>query len=414
MSDPKSLGQQEAFTSKLDIVMVSTKRLRKMIDIAAHTPKAYICAVGKSGIGKTAIPMQAAADRGAPYAALYLPTTSIEEFSIPTMAIDSRQYYDKRIPRFFQPLFNFVEENKGKIKPGQGPILVFEEINRAKDKNVTNACFTIIETRRIGDTPIPDEIQIVVTMNPTGGGMTVNEFERDPAYRRRLNFVGVTASFGEFMQYARSAKFHKHVLDHLAAQPLWFYNDVAAAAGKVFPCPAAWETVSGLCKALEACKVSCTGPEAKALFAGKIGLAATEAFLDFISNNSVVITPDEVLKSYKDQSVVRDRLLNHVQQGNQPKMTELVRNIAEVLMDGSERAPKSFLAQLALFMSDLPADISKAFIHQLGVAAKSMDGGDAYLTKITMALNNDPQFAAAMATLRDKDDEIQKAIEGKN
>ncbi len=248
--------------------------------------------------------------------------------------------------------------------------------------------------------PIPDEIQIVATMNPSGGGMSVNEFERDPAFRRRLLFVGVTANFPEFFQYAKAAKFHKAVLDHLEAQPLWFYREEAARSGKVFPTPASWEKVSNLCKALEASKVDFTSQDARALFAGTIGNEATEAFIDYVGNNLVVITAAEVLKGYRETSVIRDRMRDLITHQRNDAITDLITNVAASIMNGSEREPKTFASQLALFMADLPAETMQAFITKLSTQAKDTDASD-YLNKINRQLQTDPQFSVARKRLGD-------------
>src|SRR5574343_1543841 len=119
MSNVKTDGQSEAFTAKLDIHMVSTGTFRRLIDVYAGT-RVVLAAMGASGIGKTAIPRQATLARGpdVPYVDLHMPTMSIEDFHVPTKAEDTRHYYDRRIPRKFQQLFEYCETERKKHKDG--------------------------------------------------------------------------------------------------------------------------------------------------------------------------------------------------------------------------------------------------------------------------------------------------------
>jgi 2-phosphoglycerate kinase len=70
MSKTEIAIADETFASKLGIDMVSTQTFEELIEMHAGT-RIVICAVGASGIGKTAIPKQVARRRahgeGVPY-----------------------------------------------------------------------------------------------------------------------------------------------------------------------------------------------------------------------------------------------------------------------------------------------------------------------------------------------------------
>jgi hypothetical protein len=178
MSNADKSTLEENFAAKLGIEMTSPKMFGRLIEITAGT-REVVAAVGPSGVGKTAIPKQMAARRnggkGVPYVGLHVPTLNMEDLQIPTMASDTKTYFDRRIPRRFQVLLDWVEQvkaaNGGQVPADMCPILSLEELNRAVDKAVTRALFTLLDDRYIGDVHLDDSIQIVVTMNPTGGGM---------------------------------------------------------------------------------------------------------------------------------------------------------------------------------------------------------------------------------------------------
>ncbi len=403
MSNVKT-SQEESFTAKLGIHMVSTKTYEEMIEVHADTPRAVITAIGASGIGKSAIPKQVAMRRNAPYVPLHLPTMSIEDFHIPTTAVDARLYYDRRIPRKFETLFEFVDrvrnENDGRFPEGRNPILAIEELNRAVDKHVTRATFTLLDDRLIGDKYLDDAIQIVVTMNPTGGGMVVNEFEKDPAMRRRLVMLGVACSYGDFIEHARTAEFHPKVLEHLDAQPAMVYDHQGASSGKKFACPAAWDTLSRLCYTLDRHEIPLTAQQARAAFAGTIGAAATELFLEFVQDATVVITPEEVLRGYHANSTVQGRFKKLLAESRLDKVSALSSGVAMKLLENGRRRPETFGKQLALFMEDLPEEVMIAFIRELWEQSKTARDGQRFVGDLSAFMAREPGFQTAVDRLQ--------------
>ena len=405
MSTVKTGSADEAFTVKLDIHMVSTSTYRKLIEAFAGQ-RIVLAVMGPSGIGKSAIPKQVASARGAdvPYVALHMPTMSIEDFHVPTTASDTKHYYDRRIPRRFQPLFEYVEQERkkhpgGKIPPNRCPILAIEELNRSVDKHVTRATFTLLDDRVIGDMVLPDEVQMVISMNPSGGGMSVNEFEKDPAMRRRLVIVGVSASYGDFMRYAKD-KFHAKVIEHLEAQPLLLYDTEGAKSGKVFACPATWDNVSRLCAAFDAIKMPLTTTEARAAFAGAIGGAATEVFVEFIQDATIVITPEEVLGGYHKRSTVQERFLRLREASRQDKITALASNVAMQMFVDLKRKPETYSAQLSNFMEDLPEENTIVFIREIHAQAAATANGKDYMRELNRIIAQIPAYNKAVERMQ--------------
>lgn len=430
----------ESFTTKLGIPTVASERFMQLIEFCAHIPRAVIVGIGKPGIGKSQIVRQRARARnnglGVPCGVMHIPQMSIEDFYIPTSASDTKRYYDKRIPRNFADVVEWVEKHKANKtwRDDMKPILVIEEINRASDKNVTKACFTIIEDRMIGDTKIPDEVQIVALMNPAGGTMMVNEFEKDEAFRRRLLFVGITSAFGSFIQYARKGtksvdiptfkastefrktletNFHPEVIKFLEAQTKWFYDDKMAAAGKVYANPASWETVSDICCMLQANNLPYTGQLAQAAIAGKVGMTATEAFMSYLKDNDSVIAAIDVLRDYRERSKIRERVLKQVENGKDGILTDLCAELATIMFDGSERKIKDYADQLALFMDDLPPERLMDFIkYKIANAADNYDGGRDYFKRLNVEMSTNSKFNSALKKyemVRKKAEEAQEA-----
>jgi hypothetical protein len=412
MSTAKSQSTMEdTFASKLGIEMVTKRVFQSMIELCAGTTN-VVCAVGPSGIGKTAIPRQVARLRnkgkGVPYYPLFMPTATQEGFFIPTTAPDTKRYFDQRIPRGFEKVIDWAEamekKYKGKVPKDMCPILSIEELNRAVDKSVTRAAFVLIGDRMIGDIPLPACLQIVATMNPTGGGMSVNEFEKDPAMRRRLSpMIGVGYSYGDFMLHATEAAFHPDVLGHLGAQPSHGYDAQAATAGKHFACPATWERVSEFCYMFQESEQSLDSAIGRAAVAGAIGVAAATAFLDYVRDHSMTVTPEDVLLRYGVGTETRRRFKTFLPsegEGRMDKVADLTRGLTVYLFAKRDNNAKAIADKLALYISDLPLEVLASFMKQLNDQATTQ-GPDArkYLQNLNQELSKIPAFSESLNRL---------------
>ncbi len=410
-TDTAATAAEDTFASKLGIEMVTPKVFGELIEKAAGT-RLVVTAVGPSGIGKTAIPKQVAAARnggkGVPYVALHMPTMALEDFHVPTFSPDTRAYYDRRISRRFEVLFNWIEDvkkkNKGKVPPDLSPILAFEELNRAVDKSVTRAAFTMLDDRVIGDVVLDDAIQFVVTMNPTGGGMNVNEFERDPAMRRRLTpMIGVSYNYGDFMKHATNAKFHPSVLGHLGAQPSHGYDEQAATSGKAFACPATWEAVSRICRTFDDLGEDVLSTAGRAAIAGAVGTGSATQFLEFVKDHTLVVTPEDVLTSYGPETETRRRFKAYMTEdggGRLDKITDLTMGLAVRIFANLDRKHEAIVKPLSWFFGDLPTEIMMAFSQRL-VEEANRAGNDAktYLQTMNQKLAQEPAFNEGLKRL---------------
>jgi hypothetical protein len=434
MSKAETTGKRtdDTFATKLGIEMGTPRTFERLIERNALT-RLVVTAVGPSGIGKTAIPKQVAARRnggkpwalngltgvGVPYVALHMPTMSLEDFHIPTFSNDDKLYYDRRVSKRFKILVDWIakvkSENKGVVPADMAPILAFEELNRAVDKSVTRAAFTMLDDRALGDAVLDDAIQFVVTMNPSGGGMAVNEFERDPAMRRRLApMLGVSYDYAAFMAYATKAKFHPSVLGHLGSAPSQGYDEVGAESGKVFASPATWEAVSHICRAFDEQGESINSHEGKVAVTGAIGGSAA-AFLEFVKDHTLMVTPDDILTSYGPGTETQRRFLSYLAEdgagGRLDKVNDLTMGVAVKVFTNPDRRHESIVKSLSCFYGDLPTEVLMALTQRL-VEEANRAGGDAKnwfhtlnqkmgaektFTDAMLRLHNAKQAAAAVA-----------------
>jgi hypothetical protein len=405
---------EDSPANKLGIDVVTPAGFKRQIELLASEP-VVVAAVGPSGIGKTAIPKQVAAERGAPYVALHMPTMTPEDFHLPAMSKDSSEYYDRRIPRIFQKLLEYVEktkaENNGVVPPDKRPILSVEELNRAIDKSVTRGAFVMLGDRKIGDVQLDDSIQFVVTMNPTGGGMAVNEFERDPAMRRRLLLFYVAPDYSTFINYADKSGFHPEVVAYLRAHTSAFYDEVGAKSGKVFKCPATWEGVSRICKAFDRVKQPLMSPEARAAFSGYIGTGSAENLVEFIRDRSVTISPEDILDNYTPKSDVRKRVQSMltIDGGRLDRVTDLITGLSVLMISQQNRKLDTLAKRVGLFMDDLPEEVFFSLIsHMTKEGTKGGQESRQWLQKINVELAKEEGYEKSLKKYHAAKDKAKK------
>lgn len=406
MSKPQaSYHVDETAATQLGIDTVTPRVLERMINVIGDQ-SLVLAIMGQSGIGKTAIPRQIAVKRGVPYAQIHMPTAAPESFQLPSLPKDGSPFFDQKIPRTFQELLRYVEGEStrhpgGRIPANRKAMLVVEELNRAPDKSTTRSAFVLIGDRMMGDQQIPEGIQIVATMNPSGQGFSVNEYEKDPAMRRRTMLVYLAADYSDFMAYAEGNDFHDEVIGYLRAHVSHFYDETAAKAGKVFACPATWEAVSRTCYALAAASESLSGAVARAAYAGIIGTGVTQNFLEYVKDRTTTVAPDDVLYRYGQ---VRDRVkkLLKEEDARLDRVTDLVKGLAVrvVTLPEADRDPGKFADNLALFLSDIPADVVMSFMSA-GVDEAERAGGTTetwWRQDINSALVRNPNYRKMVAT----------------
>lgn len=392
MSNPEaSHATEESPATQLGIDTITPRILERMLDVLADQ-NIVLTVVGQSGIGKTAIPKQVAARRGVPYAQIHMPTASPESFQLPTLPRDGTPFFDQKIPRTFQPLLDYVAEEKKRHKDGRIPacrkaILALEELNRAPDKSTTRSAFVLMGDRMIGDVHLDDGVQIVATMNPSGQGFNVNEFEKDAAMRRRSLMTYLVADYADFMGYAESAKFHPEVIGYLRAHVSHFYDETAAKAGKVFACPATWESLSRTCAALQSSGEPLTGPVARASYSGIIGTAVTETLVEYVRDRTTTVAPDDVLYRYGSTSDVRDRVRRLLAESRTDRVIDLVRGLVVrvVNLPEADRVPERFAKNLGQFLCDIPPEIAMSFMT--GGVEQAKRGGPTAVAWFQQKLN---------------------------
>lgn len=295
---------------KLGIQAANIADIPQLLDLAwGMEKKITFCFIGDTGIGKTPSIKQWADSKGLFMRTLHFGQMRPNQIAL-AMFNEAGTSYD------FVPGQWFLELNERAEKDG-GAVLNIDEWNRG-NKDLVNMMFGLNDERMLHGRLLHPNVLIVAAMNPSEGGYHVNEAERDPAVRKRLNLVYVRHDFVTWCQHMRKTCKHpgvlEDVIDFLQAQPAFYYDAAARDAGKSFACPANWEKVINLIASATALygsrNAAYKAPLVATGVAGQIGSTAGQKFLEFAADRSVVIEPKDVLYHYNDpKHPIRARVL---------------------------------------------------------------------------------------------------------
>lgn len=389
---------------KLGVTTAGIAQVPKMLDIMfAAKQKRTLCLIGETGIGKTPIVQQWAADKGGYCRMFSFAHMSREDMSM-VMFDDTGSTYD------FLPAKWLLEVNEHAEKDGLA-VLFMDEWNRG-EKDLVNALFTLTDERRMHDIKLHDNVLLVAAMNPSGGSYMVNEAERDHAVRKRLCFVYVQPDVADWLSYTQKSAWHPLVPSYVKASPKDFYDRGARDAGKAFPCPANWEKVSDYLLAASSTGVDLDDPVLETLVTGQVGGITARKFMEFVKNQNTLIEPTEVLTKYGPKTNVRTRVLallnkkadkkTHrvlIGEDGHPtpaKKGAIVRtDIMAELMEGvglelfsTRPSPPKIAESLAWFIHDLDNELLGAFAaqHLHGNAEKQGAEGKKYFSSVSAAM----------------------------
>jgi hypothetical protein len=277
-------------------------------------------------------------------------------------------------------------------------LLVLDEWNRG-EQAVMNAAFTLMEDRRFGGFTLPSHVKVMACMNPSDGNYRVNEAEKDPAFRRRLCFIGIQSDPVTLLEYmAGPGNFHHFVVDYLRSVPSAINDEQGRRAGKIAAAPASWEKVSKTCYQIEKAGLSLEKDEmtVRLKIAGHIGYGPATSFLKWVKDNEVLISPDEVIYSYKK---VQKKVQKMVADGKKnSEINDLVSGVAITLVSKEEKS-KEVCKNIGTFMCDLPLEFVKALSVLIDNLANEQKKAN-YSLDISTNLSEVPEFQEAFGRIK--------------
>lgn len=411
----EKVAQGEAYWDRYGIPRITLAEALWQIDLSIQQKqtRGVWCLISEAGEGKSQGIHQLARKHGLRVVDIRTSQFSMIGAGVPQRA-DETGHFKIAIPNDYP-------------KPGERCILVFDEINQGQQHAIA-LFFKFLEDRGIYDYTLPDDTIIVALMNPSTAGYNVTKIETNSAFNRRLMKAYVYNTFTDWKKHALTKDFHYNdfpdgrqchpmVIRLLTATPSMLYTAKDRDGNKQYACPATWQTVSLSLYNLEAAKVDLTSDKAESRLAASINTVNARTLVEFIKNNEIIISPEEVLHRYKGKSKLRERT-KALQQEAGGEFTRLVEDTAQYIF--RERPDPELIApQLVLFWHDMPVEQAQPFYQMLDAACQAHGGiGDPknlkYMQDLTVALRSYPEWKEINDRINRIHDEVEKKLTGQN
>ena len=230
---------------------------------------------------------------------------------------------------------------------GKG-LLVFEELNRS-EKYMMAPCMQLLTARTLNDYRLPDAWMCIAAINPSTDGYDTQEM--DAALLSRFIRITIEADVREFVGWADSHGVHPAITRFLRSTP-----DIFAVPESN---PRAWTWASDILHAFEQDGNSNEGLLTVNI-SGLVGDALGTAMVQSYLNGEEPIPAESIFRDYERQQAT-------VQQWARVKKLDLLNSTAHNVLVAMQNVDvcsevgrtETMQANLAAFISDLPADIGK-------------------------------------------------------
>lgn len=319
------------------------------------------------------------------------------------------------------------------IESQKRTLIVLDELNRC-EKVVANGAFTMMEDRQYGGHPLPHHIFLMGCMNPSEENYLVNEFEKDPAFRRRLCFIGVQLDAMVWLQWATgktqirlneeiridpaafedyraqlNAPIHPYVTDYIRVNPSVLVDIQGRDAGKISTNPASWDKVSRTLQWMDWNKMDLgkymTTFKYKTM--GHIGFGQTDSFMSWIRDREALIDPSLVFKYPQIQGKVKYL----IKEGRNDRLTILIDSLS-LLMVEQEKVPEDKeLGGFISFVKDLPLEFAKALFQKIDNLGT--DNRQGYSAKLSIGMQGHPELVDITRSIFGTGDKIEQKFKSK-
>lgn len=270
-------------------------------------PHISILMRGGTGIGKSALANQIAGDVSLPL--IDVRASIMSEGDVQGYP-DIEGMKSKGVMTFCMPSW-FVRACKEPV------VLFLDELNRGLPA-VQQSFFQIVLDRCLGNDEegnaynIHPETRIIAAVNH-GNEYDVNEM--DPALLRRFWTIDIEPSKNDWMTWAKSKNVDPMILEFLKTRKSHlFVNLNKVKPGQVFPTPASWARFDEVLKHTNT--ILMEDRDTFDIYNTAIGFIGNEAaieFTDFVKKYEVVVTPEELLRSFakckeKIEAMSNDRI----------------------------------------------------------------------------------------------------------
>jgi hypothetical protein len=124
--------------------------------------------------------------------------------------------------------------------------------------------------------------------------------------------------------------------------------------------------------------------------------------LQWSKENSTLVNPEDILKSYKK---VRSRITQLVKKGRNDALLEICESVALALIT-QEMKPDKIAKNLGAFSNDLPEDMAMSFFQKLAKHSQTLSKPE-YFVQLSTALSKVEDYRNALASIHRAQDKVE-------
>lgn len=332
--------------------------------------------IGPAGVGKTDICKQIANELTIELNVKFnmimvkAPVLSRDDFIIPFPIIDGSNTSFKMLYSDFVP----------KDKDSYG-IFVIDEFSRG-DHSLQQLLWQIQNEYSVHRYNFPKGWFVISTDNPDDQEYSMDILEDAAGLRRQLH-IYTDVDSRDFLNYAKTNNFHKHVINFVESNPDKLYDFKAQKIGSVFANPASYEKLSNILWKFEKSKNGIQGniDNIQVLAGGLLNVSMARLFIDFIVNSNQ-IGPKDIMDSY---FTIRDVILDYINNNDNANLSSIMDTFMKFIVADKPKINDIRTKNIATFISDLPLDTAALFIMTV---EKQKRGGPefAYLSRLNVSM----------------------------
>ncbi|KOF56974.1 MULTISPECIES: AAA family ATPase [Clostridium] len=326
--------------------------------------------VGESGIGKTALIKQFAADYN--YYYINIDGNLLKEGEIGGLPSVEKYYTninEKKVEKnrtTYAVYFKFAYIDELLEKDPNAKILLFiDEINRC-EHSVQQEIMNIILNREINGYKLNDNVVVVAAMNPSN---KYDEFEdseyqvvdMDQAQEDRFVWIYMESDVNEWLKWGMKLengepRIHDDVINFIASFPEYLHAPNSKESIK--PTPRSWVRVSNIYREYLKEKGSLSLSILYNVVKGNVGAAISQDFLNYIEENkNPIIKPEEIFKN----DYITDELKNRIKTESHSRLYLTARKVLFYLTNLQERERE--ISLFSEFLSYYPDDLKMGIMQ---------------------------------------------------
>lgn len=316
--------------------------------------------VGETGVGKTALVREMAAEKN--WSLIVIDGNLLKEGEIG--GLPTVESYIKVTPQgnnvekktTVYAVHHKLREIDEEIARGKTVLLFIDEINRC-EHTVQQELMNLILNREINGYTLHDSVNIVAAMNPSakyGTDFDYQVVDMDVAQENRFVWLHMAPDAVQWLAWAADAGLAKEIIEFISTFPEYLNkvneNDIRAT-------PRSYERISALYNIYKQKKDSIPRPVLLNVIRGNVGKRIAEELVNFVeSDYRPLLSYEDVFSGNTLAESVREKIKTEPHTRLYLAATNILKRLESTIKNG-DHAPNYYIDRLITFLKLYPVDL---------------------------------------------------------